>query len=223
MATDHSSIPGLSKARLEALTDGIFATVMTILVLTLSVPVITGPLTSAQLASEVLVDIEALAPNILGYVMSFLLLITVWISHHNVFHYISNVDRPLLWLNAAFLLTVGFIPFSTALLGRYPLVQLPVVIYGANIFGISLSMQAILAYTARNKAFVADGWNARIMGRISLLWRIGMIIYATAILLSFISPAISFGVYVAALFFFPLSSIFGFRSKQERRHLDGVK
>ncbi|OLD02087.1 hypothetical protein AUG19_04435 [archaeon 13_1_20CM_2_54_9] len=223
MATDHSTIPGLSKARLEALTDGIFATVMTILVLTLSVPVITGPLTSAQLASEVLVDIEALAPNILGYVMSFLLLITVWISHHNVFHYISSVDRPLLWLNAAFLLTVGFIPFSTALLGRYPLVQLPVVICGANIFGISLFMQAILAYTAGNKAFVADGWNARIMGRISLLWRIGMIKYATAILLSFISPAISVGVYVAALFFFPLSSIFGFRSKQERRHPDSVK
>ncbi len=216
MGSEHSSVPGLSKARLEALTDGIFATVMTILVLSLSVPVITGPLTSSQLASAVLVDVESLAPNILGYVMSFLLLITFWISHHNVFHYISKVDRPLLWLNAAFLLTVGFIPFSTALLGRYPLVQLPVVIYGANIVGISLSMQAILAYTARNRLLVAEGWDARIMGRINLLWRAGMLIYIAAILLSFISPGVSVGVYVAALFFFPLSSIFGFRSNRGR-------
>ncbi len=90
------------------------------------------------------------------------------------------------------------------------------VIYGANIVGISLSMQAILAYTARNKLLTVEGWDTRIMGRISLLWRAGMVIYLTAILLSFVSPAISVGNYVAALLLFRLSSIFGFRQRHAK-------
>src|SRR5256885_12144056 len=74
MSLDQSSIPGLGKGRLEALTDGIFATVMTVLVLSLSVPVIAGDVTGSKLSSEVVTDIEVLWPNILGYVLSFLLL-----------------------------------------------------------------------------------------------------------------------------------------------------
>ncbi len=72
MSLDQSSIPGLGKGRLEALTDGIFATVMKVLVLSLSVPVIASSIAGSQLSSEVVVDIEASWPNILGYVLSFL-------------------------------------------------------------------------------------------------------------------------------------------------------
>ena len=81
MSLDQSSIPGLGKGRLEALTDGIFATVMTVLALSLSVPAIASSISRSQLSSEVVVDIEALWPNILGYVLSFLLLAVLWISH----------------------------------------------------------------------------------------------------------------------------------------------
>ena len=123
------SVPGLGKERLEALTDGIFATVMTVLVLTLSVPVIASGASNAQVAT----DIEAPGPNILAYVLGFLLFAVLWISHHNIFHYMTRVDRPLLWLNTLFLLTIGFLPFSTALVGKYPHFQVPVVTFGANI------------------------------------------------------------------------------------------
>ncbi len=99
MSLDQSSIPGLGKGRLEALTDGIFATVMTVLVLSLSVPVIASGVTGPNLSSEVVGDILALWPDILGYVLSFLLLAVLWISHHSVFHYVTRVDRPLLWLD----------------------------------------------------------------------------------------------------------------------------
>jgi len=128
MRLDQSSIPGLGKGRLEALTDGIFATVMTVLVLSLSVPVIANNITGSKLSSEVVVGIEALWPNILGYVLSFLLLAVLWISHHSVFHYVTRVDRALLWLNTLFLLTIGFLPFSTALIGMYPEVHVPVIV-----------------------------------------------------------------------------------------------
>src|SRR5881296_2933246 len=99
MSLDQSSIPGLGKGRLEALSDGIFATVMTVLVLTLSVPVITTPVLGSELSADVAAGVLALAPNILSYVLSFLLLAVMWVSHHNIFHYLRSVDRPLIWLN----------------------------------------------------------------------------------------------------------------------------
>jgi hypothetical protein len=73
-------VPGLGKERLEALTDGIFATVMTVLVLSRSVPVIASGATNAEVAA----DIETPGPYILAYVLGFLLLAVLWISHHNI-------------------------------------------------------------------------------------------------------------------------------------------
>jgi uncharacterized membrane protein len=80
-------VPGLGKERLEALTDGIFATVMTVLVLSLSIPVIAPGASNAEVAF----DIGVLVPNILAYVLGFLLLAVLWISYHNVFHYMRRV------------------------------------------------------------------------------------------------------------------------------------
>lgn len=154
-----SSVPGLGKERLEALTDGIFATVMTVLVLSLSVPVITNGATNAEVAT----DIETLGPNILAYVLGFLLLAVLWISHHNIFHYMTRVDRPLLWLNILFLLTIGFLPFSTALVGKYPQFQAPEIIFGVNVIAISISMLGILSYSSRTGLLVVPERDERVM------------------------------------------------------------
>jgi TMEM175 potassium channel family protein len=201
------SVPGLGKERLEALTDGIFATVMTVLVLSLSVPVITGGATNAEVA----IDIEALAPNILAYVLGFLLLAVLWISHHNIFHYMTRVDRPLLWLNTLFLLTIGFLPFSTALVGKYPQFQAPEVIFGANIIAISICMLGILSYSGRAGLLVVPERDERIMARIRSRWRTGPIFYLIAITLSFVNPIVSFAAYVAILIFMVVQSIFWLR------------
>jgi uncharacterized membrane protein len=203
-----SIVPGLGKERLEALTDGIFATVMTVLVLSLSVPVITGGATNAEVATS----IEALTPNILAYVLGFILLAVLWISHHNIFHYMIRVDRPLLWLNTLFLLTIGFLPFSTALVGKYPQFQVPEVIFGANIIAISICMLSILSYSGRTGLLVVPQRDERIMARVRSRWRTGPVLYFVAILLSFLSPLISFGAYVAILIFMVAQSIFWLRT-----------
>ena len=201
------SVPGLGKERLEALTDGIFATVMTVLVLSLSIPVIAPGATNAEVAF----DIGMLVPNILAYVLGFLLLAVLWISHHNIFHYMTRVDRPLLWLNTLFLLTIGFLPFSTALMGKYNSLQLPVVIFGTNIIAISLCMLGILSYSSRAGLLVVPERDERIMARIRSRWRTGPIFYLVAIMLSFVSPLISFAAYVAILIFMVVQSIFWLR------------
>lgn len=189
------------------MTDGIFATVMTVLVLSLSVPVITGGATNAEVAT----DIEALAPNILAYVLGFLLLAVLWISHHNIFHYMTRVDRPLLWLNTLFLLTIGFLPFSTALVGKYPQFQTPEIIFGSNIIAISIFMLCILSYSSRTGLMVVPERDERMMARIRSRWRTGPGFYLAAILLSFINPWISFAAYIAILIFMVVQSIFWLR------------
>jgi len=95
----------LTKARIEALTDGIFATVMTVLVLGLSLP--QAGLSESGLEGEIV----NLSPSILAYVFSFVVLGVYWIGHHNQFHYIKRTDRVFLWVNILFLLTIGFVPF----------------------------------------------------------------------------------------------------------------
>jgi uncharacterized membrane protein len=209
----RSGVPGLGKERLEALTDGIFATVMTVLVLSLSVPVITSGATNAEVATS----IESLGPNILAYVLGFLLLAVLWISHHNVFHYMAQVDRPLLWLNNLFLLTIGFLPFSTALIGRYPQFQTPEIVYGANIIAMSICMLSILSYSGRVHLLIVPEKDQGVMRRIRSRWRTGPVLYFVAILLSFISPLISFAAYVAILVFMVVQSVFWLQASSSDR------
>jgi uncharacterized membrane protein len=214
LTTDPGTL-GLSKGRLEALSDGIFATVMTVLVLSLSVPIIAPPASNSALSADVTASVVALAPNLLSYVLSFLLLAVMWVSHHNIFHYLKKVDRPLIWLNIIFLLAVGFVPFSTALLGRFPLLQLPIVIYGANVVGIAVSMLAFLGYAAKNGLLMAEGHEEALVQRIIARWRIGTLIYGSAILLSFVNTEVSLGIYVFVLVFLVLQSALGFRPPRQ--------
>ncbi len=203
----HSSVPGLGKERLEALTDGIFATVMTVLVLSLSVPLIVPGSTNADVAKV----LAMLVPNIVSYVLGFLLLAVLWISHHNIFHYMTRVDRPLLWLNTLFLLSIGFLPFSTALMGRYHDLQIPVIIFGANIIATSVCMLSILSYSSRTGMLVVPERDERVMGGIRSRWRTGPLFYLAAIMLSFVNPLISFAAYIAILIFMVGQSIFWLR------------
>ena len=210
MSLDQSNIPGLGKGRLEALTDGIFATVMTVLVLSLSVPVISSTVTGSKLSSEVVTDIEALWPDILGYVLSFLLLAVLWISHHNVFHYVTRVGRPLLWLNTIFLLTVGFLPFSTALVGRYHEEHAPVIIYGLNVIATSFCMLGILSYSARNGLLVVSEHDEKFMQRIRALedWTLDLFGGHPVIISKSVGPVLRSTL--ASLIFLVFLSSFGF-------------
>ena len=203
-----ASVSFMSKNRLEALTDGIFATVMTVLVLSLSVPVITQ-------VSQISSYIDNLAPIVYGYILSFLILAVFWIRHHSVFHFISRVDGSFLWLNLVFLLTIGFIPFSTELMGRFPLVQETVMIYGANLLATGLCLQALWRYALRWKLIVSDGLDQRTMATINRRLTGGPLLYLIAIALSFVDPLISVIIYGGILVFYILVSSLNLQFRRE--------
>ena len=191
---------GLGKGRLEALTDGIFATVMTVLVLSLSIPTIVNPSTSA-VTSYVL----GLGPTVLIYVMSFLILAVFWVRHHNMFHFVSKVDNALIWTNMFFLLSIGLVPFSTELIGRFWDTEIATVIYGSNLIASGLSMEAIWLHTVRAKLLVVDGVNERTMASVNRRLLGGPALYLVAIFISLVVPEgteVAVVIYIATLLYY---------------------
>ncbi len=124
----------LTTARMETLVDGIFAIAMTVLVLDLKAPPSLTDLTSAQLASY----LAALGDDFINYVVSFILLANFWVVHHKQFHYIRRTDIRHLWINLAFVMFVGLVPFTTSLISRVADLWIADIIFHLNIFILSL-------------------------------------------------------------------------------------
>jgi uncharacterized membrane protein len=188
---------------------------MTVLILSLSVPIITSttlPLENAQLVHS----LQSLLPDILSYVISFAILGAFWIRHHMMFNFVNRVDRFLLWLNIIFLLTIGFIPFSTALIGRYFDLQLSLVVYGANLMATSLTSQFLWRYALNNKLLAHDVIDEEIMSKINNRMTIGPVSYLVGIGFSFIEPAITLIIYIMTLLFFIVNTTTAFHVKRDQ-------
>jgi uncharacterized membrane protein len=116
--------------RLIFFSDAIFAIVMTLLILEIRAP---DNVPSDVAATEVPNLVWALWPKFFSYVLSFLVIGTYWIAHHQTFRYVRSYDRTLLWLNLVFLLSISFIPFPTDLLGEYGELRFSVIVYAASL------------------------------------------------------------------------------------------
>ena len=101
--------PGMAKGRIEALTDGIMAVAMTILVLDLKFDGTEAIGADDHLVRH-LIEIER---TFTVYLVSFVVLGMYWIAHHLQFHYVRRVDRGVMWINLAFMLLVTLVPFTT--------------------------------------------------------------------------------------------------------------
>ncbi|MGA9843013.1 MAG: TMEM175 family protein [Nitrososphaeraceae archaeon] len=139
-----------SKGRLETLTDGVFAILMTILVFNISVPELIL-FTEGQHAEERLSHrFASLWPDILAYIISFTTLGVFWVTHHRIFRWILYVDRPLIWINISFLMIIGFIPFSTTLLTQYIGQQISIFVYSFNAVLAGAIVYALYYYAKQN-------------------------------------------------------------------------
>jgi uncharacterized membrane protein len=198
---------GLGKGRLESLSDGIFATVMTVLVLSLSIPTIFNA-NNPEVTSYVL----GLGPTVLSYVMSFLILAVFWVRHHNIFHFISRVDNSLIWLNMLFLLSIGFVPFSTDLIGRFWNTEIATVIYGSNLIACGLCIEGIWLRMVAGKLMTVDGLDERLTARVNRRLLGGPVLYSLAIVVSFVFPEgteIAVAIYIVTLVYYVAVSSLG--------------
>lgn len=132
----------MNHARLHALADGIFAIVMTLMVLELKLPAINGS-SNHQLWSALV----AQKTIFLSYFVSFAVLFIYWRAHNFVITILAkNIDINLLTMNGLFLFLVGLLPFTTHLAGTYNDIPLALSLYALNLIVIGLSVVWMRVY-----------------------------------------------------------------------------
>lgn len=141
---NYNQIAGQAIQRIEALSDGVFAIALTLLIFNIKVPVAE----TIKSEMELMDALWRLSPQFLSYFLSFMTLGIYWSAHSTQFHHISKSDRHLNWINLFFLLLVSYIPFSTDFLGHYITFKFAIGVYWLNIFllGIMLALNWHYAY-----------------------------------------------------------------------------
>jgi uncharacterized membrane protein len=145
MVNLYNRIQGRSLERLAALSDGIFAVAMTLLVLDLHIP------TAAQVHGEreLLVALAALGPQWVAYGMSFLTLGIFWAGQQTQLNHLEEGTRDLTWIHLGFLFTITLLPLSTRLLAEFITYRGALLIYWLNILAPGLMLYWSWKYATR--------------------------------------------------------------------------
>jgi uncharacterized membrane protein len=172
----------MTKGRLEAFSDGVFAVIITIMVLELKPPHGTG-----------LAALGPVLPVFCSYVLSFVYVGIYWNNHHHLMHAAQQVTGAILWANLHLLFWVSLIPFATAWMGENQFATGPVALYGL------LLLFAALAYFLLTRMLIAHHGAGSTLAASIGRDRKGMVsvlVYAASIPLSFVHPWIGCAGYV---------------------------
>lgn len=196
----YNEFAGSNRARLEAISDGIFAVGMTLLVLGLAVPMVTD----VSSEGDLLRALGNLFPSVVTYFMSFLTLGIFWVGQQTQLSKTDHVNRLFTWIHLAFLLTVTMVPFSTQLLARFHWSRTALVLYWLNILLMGMVLLVGVEYGLRSGVFpeehrktVARFFRRRIYGAQSL--------YLVAMILAFVDTRLSIAAFVAIQLNFALA------------------
>ena len=190
----------LSKGRMDNFSDGVFAIAVTLLVLDLATRQPGSPFSQFQQGWS----------SYVAYVGSFLTVGSAWIAHNSLTDRLERVDPVLLRLNILFLMFIVFLPFPTKLVAEAldehrPAQQVAAVVYGLTLLTIRVAFALLAAYARREHlrrpgADDADLLDAR------RKFRVVVIVYSIAIVLSLIAPIVAIVLYmlIAVFLFVPL-------------------
>jgi uncharacterized membrane protein len=192
----------MSPSRLEAFSDGVFAIAITLLVLDIHVP---EPSSTADLARE----LGAQWPSYVAYAVSFLTIGIIWINHHAMIRRVKAVDHEILILNLLLLLTVGLLPFTTALMAAYLKQSEGETLAAAIYAGSFLLMSVAFAATNRTILFRKHHLLSSSIGaatRRSIIRRgvAGLVPYLAATILAVVSPYLTLAICGAVAVFYAL-------------------
>jgi len=185
----------LGKNRIEALSDGIFAIVMTLLILEIHVPNLPPNAPNVEVAPALL----GLWPKFATYAVSFISLGIFWIGHHNMYHAIRRADRVLLWLNILFFMFVSLLPFSTSVLNAFSRTQVAPLFFGANITMIGWMLFFQWAYASSQPDMMAASIPAEYRAMVKSRTLTVPVITTLTMLIAFWSVEISLLIYLVTL------------------------
>lgn len=191
--------------RMNALADGVFAIVMTLLVLELVVGEMAKSASSQGLFHELL----EMGPRFLIYGLSFLILGLFWVMHHMIFQAVIRHDTSLIWLNIFFLMFVSLIPFSTALFGTFVAQKITALIYGVNMLLMFNLGWALWAYATRGHRLVDPELDPALIRNANRMGLFYCLIMLPAVGVSFLHPVLSFLIYGFIVTVFILATALG--------------
>lgn len=181
----------MNKQRLEAFSDGVYAIVITLLILDIRIPEVAPEALGAMLLK--------LLPQLFTYILSFFVVGLYWHAHHQVSVQVKQVNSAFIWLNLVWLLFVSVLPFPTSLLGRYPFQSIPLTIYGVNLILVNVTGFLILFYLKNNPNLCVIPISSAALRAQVPIYVIVNGIYAAAIAAAWFFPWLSYGVYIVVL------------------------
>src|ERR1700712_798092 len=178
----------MHKGRLEALSDGVIAIIITIMVLELKVPHDAHGEPVATFAA-----LLPLWPVVLSYILSFIYVGIYWNNHHHTMQAVHSINGGILWANLHLLFWLSLVPFVSAYLGENHFSAWPVALYGFVLIMNSIAYYLLMLMLIRHHgkdSLLATAVNKDRKGKISI------VIYALAIALSWLCNWVSFGLYI---------------------------
>ena len=170
-----------SPDRVIMLSDGVFAIILTILVLELRVP---HDLSRASLGQAV----HDLRPTLIAWVLSFLIIGMYWMAHRDIFARVWAVNRDLVWLNLLFLLPCALIPFASSVLGEYPDDAKAVRFYGLVVIVVSVMRLFLYWYVIRHPRLLRPGALSAHSAQGVVLIMVPVAVYIVAMVVAEVSP-----------------------------------
>jgi uncharacterized membrane protein len=189
----------MSKNRLESFSDGVFAIVITLLILNVHLE------RNQELTLQAL---ARLAPDIVAFVLSFVIVGVYWVSHHSMMHMIRVVDRRLLWLNLLVLLAVVFIPFPAWMLGQHLWNPIAAITYGLNLMVVNALGALFWLYAGSHPGIMTEQASPRMVRFVAGLHASPILVYAAAVLVAPWQTAVSIVLFAAVPAFFILPNPF---------------
>jgi uncharacterized membrane protein len=175
----------MSKERVETFSDGVFAIILTLLVLELHVPSVPDHASLAQYMQAM----APLVPKIISFVLTFFIIAIHWVGHHYLFRHIRQTPLGIVWLNNILLLWLCFLPFPTAMFGDHPTDQFPILLYSVDSLFAALTFYGLRIYASTHNLFIHDQDSERALSPHHSIPSI--ILYALAIIFVFVNVYLS--------------------------------
>jgi uncharacterized membrane protein len=204
--------------RLTAMSDGVFSIVITLMVLSIRIP----DIATDRVVQELPQHLMKMLPDLVTLIISFIILGIYWIGHNNVFTHIISHDRPLLWLNIFFLMSVATIPYPTTLIVRYGQAQTSIIIYAANLIVGGVLLDVIWWYGSRNRHLMCEGIDPKLISSFHHRILTGPIIYLFAVGVSFVSVMVAKLLFVAAVIYYLIPTAQDFFHHRQLRGQDRI-
>ena len=174
----------MKTSRLEAFSDGVFAVAITLLVLEINIPA--GENLWHQLKEE--------WPSFASFFVSFWVIGIIWVNHHGLLDHLKRTDRGVLYLNLLVLMTVVFIPFSTALMAEHLKSgddeKVAAIVYASAFLAMGIAFGLFWTYIVKHRRELGVEIPDEEVRRMSVGFMIGNPLYAVAVVMAFISPAV---------------------------------